>query len=158
MILACICSVFWIYSKSNCIASFEHTLCHSSNVANLAAFKLDCCINLKFALRSCDITFITFLTTHCCIEYCLINDNCSLISFWKSFYNIFFCCKNCYLGIIRQLVISNEFTCDSWINLIIYSCISTHIVSCLTSLTCFLTLLIHTFNEAVFINSYVLFF
>ena len=48
--------------------------------------------------------------------------------------------------------------CDSWINLIIYSCISTHIVSCLTSLTCFLTLLIHTFNEAVFINSYVLFF
>ena len=152
MVLADICSLGSVYTQSNRIAYFDHTLGYNTYMSDLATKKLDRIFYFKSCIRKCDHTSICFLTTHSCIERCFFNNDRTCLSISQCIYKFIFCRKNCYFCLMSQSVISYKFTCNARINRFIYSHVCTHVIRYLTGFTCSFLLFLHGCLETFFIH------
>ena len=91
------CTVLFVNLQSHLVADFNHTLCNLSYMAEFAACKLHNIFYDKFTVFGTDDTFIGFLSTHCCIEWSLGNDDRSLISVCQCIYNFCLACHSCHI-------------------------------------------------------------
>ena len=89
-------TVLFVNFQSYLVADFDHTLCNLSYMAEFAACKLYNIFYDKFTIFCTDDTFISFLATHCCIEWSLGNDERTLISVCQCIYNFCLACHSCY--------------------------------------------------------------
>ena len=158
MILTCSHTVCSINFKCYCISVFKHSLNDLTDMGNLAAEKFNCIFYLKFAVTTDNCSNICLLTTHCCIEWCLVNNDCSCLTICKSCNHFIFCCKSYNLSISLKLVISVKLCCKSRIKLLVNSFFCSHVVCSLTSLTSLFLLLLHCFLKTFFINCTVFLF
>ena len=152
VVLLSVSSCSFVYFQRNSFSCGDHTRFHMSYMADFATTEFDGILYYEFTVCSLDHTGISDLTTHCCIEWSLLYEDCSLLAFHQRVYDLSLCCKNSYFGIKCKIVISYKFCCNVNIDIIIYSCVSTHIVSYFTCGTSFVSLLFHAFLEAIFVN------
>ena len=128
-----------------------------SDMAKFTATKFDGIFYYKFTICSLDYTSITFLSTHGSVEWCFSYKYSTFLTFHQRSYDFFFCCENCDLGIICEVIVSFELCRYIDIDLIIYGSVSSHVVGHFTCSTCFDSLRFHCFLEAVFVDSVTLF-
>ena len=81
VILADLCSACRVDRKLCHIAYLDHTCGTGSNMSDLTALQLDRIAHGKLAFGGLDHTGITDLSTHCCIERCLVNNYCTIYTF-----------------------------------------------------------------------------
>ena len=91
------CTVLFVNLQSHLVADFDHTLCNLAYMAEFAACKLHNIFYDKFTVFGTDDTFIGFLSTHCCIEWSLGNDDRTLISVCQCIYNFCLACHSCHI-------------------------------------------------------------
>ena len=143
--------------KSYCLSCGKHSGFHMSDMAKFTATKFDGIFYYKFTICSLDYTSITFLSTHGSVKWCFSYKYSTFLTFHQRSYDFFFCCENCDLGIICEVIVSFELCRYIDIDLIIYGSVSSHVVGHFTCSTCFDSLRFHCFLEAVFVDSVTLF-
>ena len=116
----CKCTVLCINFKSCYVTDLDHSFYNMSNMSNLCSCKVNTIFYNKLSVGCTDHTLVSFLSTHCCIEWSLLNDDCSLLSVRKCINNLCLCCKSCDLRIKCQIIISNKFCLKCCIQLIVY--------------------------------------
>ena len=87
-------TVFFIHQKFRLIACFQHSLCHMTYMADLAAVKLDHILYLEFSLCSADHTFIGLLTTTGGIKRSLVYNDRACLSLSQRLHNLSLCSQN----------------------------------------------------------------
>ena len=152
VVLLSVSSCSFIHFQGNSFACGDHTGFHMTYMSEFTAAKLDGVFYYELTVCSFDHTCISDLSTHSCVEWSLLCKDSSFLSFHQGVYDLCLCCKDCYFGIKGKMIVSYEFCCNLYIDIIIYSCVSTHIVCHFTCRTCFVSLLFHTFLEACLVN------
>ena len=61
-------------------------------MADLTALKMNGILYNKASALCLDNTDITLLTTHGAIEWCLLGNNCSVLTICKCLYDLILCC------------------------------------------------------------------
>ena len=112
----------------------------------------------ELALCSADITGISGLSTHSCIEWSLIHKNSTCLTICQCFYDLCLAGQNSYFRIMAETVISDKCSCNGRIDRIINRCICTHIVCYFSCVTCFGTLLFHRCLKTCLVNRKSFFF
>ena len=103
-------------------------------------------------------TGITALAAHGSVEWGFLHDDGSALAVGQGLYNLGIGGQNRNLRLMLQSVITNELRGNLSRDRLVYGYICTHVVGCLTSFSCFLTLLFHGCLEAFLIYSQVLLF
>ena len=70
-----IASVFLIYLKRHLISDLQHPFYHASDMAHLAAEKLNGVLHLKFAVRAGNDSIVAALSAHGGVKRRLLHDN-----------------------------------------------------------------------------------
>ena len=81
VVLTDILAVSLIYRQGHSISVFDHSLCHISDMADLAAEQMNRILYDKPSACAGDLTLIAVLTTHCRIEWSLLYDHCTVYTF-----------------------------------------------------------------------------
>ena len=152
VVICCQISLFFIHREFYGFTFFDNTLCHTSNMSNLRSLKFDDIFNNKCTICPFNHTGICHLATHCGIHRGLFYKNRSLFAFFQLINNGIFGCQNCNLRLMYQTVIADKFTFDRSINGLINRNIFSHVIGCLSGITCRLTLVFHRLFETIFIN------
>ena len=158
VVLAGICTACRTNFQCHSFTFGNHTGFHRSYMTVFAAAKLDGVFYTKYTVFCRDHTFITFLTTHGSIEWSMFYENRSALAFHQRIYNLCIGCHNSYFGSIFQFIITCKFCCYGSIDLIVYSCICSHIIGHFTGCTGTLSLSIHLCFKAIFVDLVSLFF
>ena len=122
-----------------------------SDMSVFSTEKLDGIFHCELTVRGADDTLIALLTTHGRIERSLVHDDGSVISVRKCIHELTLGCHDGYVGLVCQVIISNEFSCDRRINLFVNSSISTHIVCHLTGVSRLLPLFLHALLKLILV-------
>ena len=141
-----------VYFQGNSLTLGDHAGFHMSYMAEFAAAKLDGIFHNESAVCSLDHTGISNLSAHGSVERCFLYENGAFLAFHQGIHDLILCCENSNRGLKGKVVISNKLCGYRGVDLVIYSCVSTHIVGYLTGGTCFLSLLIHSSLEAFLVD------
>ena len=147
-----------INGQSNLISNLHHTLCHITDMTDLATKHLLHIFHNKFTVTAFDHTVVGFLSTACCVERSLIYKDGSSLTVRKSVYDLIFCGKYRNLRFIFQMLVSDKLRSYRRIDGFVYGCICSHVVRCLTCFSCSLALNFHCSFKSLFINIYTFFF
>ena len=152
VVFLCITTSLLIDFKGNGFSCGEHSGFHISDMTEFAAAKLDGIFHNESAVCSLDHTGISNLSAHGSVERCFLYENGAFLAFHQGIHDLILCCENSNRGLKGKVVISNKLCGYRGVDLVIYSCVSTHIVGYLTGGTCFLSLLIHSSLEAFLVD------
>ena len=147
-----------IYFQCNRITGFDHTFCHTADMSDFTAEHFYRIFYTELTLCSADITGISGLSTHSCIEWSLIHKNSTCLTICQCFYDLCLAGQNSYFRIMTETVISDKCSCNGRIDRIINRCICPHIVCYFSCVTCFGTLLFHRCLKTCLINRKSFFF
>ncbi len=158
MVCTGLCTKFCIYNQFNFLTGMDHAGYHMSDMSVFTAQKLYGILYLEYAVRSTDLSLIALLTAHRCIERSFLYDNGSCIPIGKCLHDLSLSRHNRNFGSICQILVSDKFRCDGRINLLVNSCICTHVVCHFTGTSGFLSLFFHASLKLVLIIGKSFFF
>ena len=158
VVLTGVFSFLLVYFQCYFISVGDHTGFHHTYMTVFATTKFDGIFHTEYTVCSGDHTGVTFLSTHGSVERCLFYKDGSFLTFHQGIHDLCLSGQDSYFGGSFQFVISGKFGCDIAVDLIVYGCISTHIVADCASFSCTFSLNFHLFLEAVFIDGISFFF
>ena len=127
-------------------------------MAEFAAQKLYHILHDKFAVRGADDSFIRLLAAAGGIEWGLLNKYGSPLAIGKRVCQFRIRSEHRNFGLIRKIVIADEFRGNARIDGLVYRHVRPHIIGNLTGLAGRLPLDLHGFFEAFFIDGHSLLF
>ena len=151
VVFTCCCTICGINFECDRISILKHTLDNFTNVCDLSTEKFNRIFYLKLAVSTNDCSYICLLTTHCCIERCLINNNSSTLTVCKCCNHITLSCKCSDFSICLKSVISDKLCRKCRIKLLVNSLFCSHVVCSLSCAAGFLLLFFHSSFKAFLI-------
>ena len=152
------CSLLFVNLKCYCITNFYHTPGNMSDMSDLATQKFLHILYLEFKICCADYTGICLLSTAGSVKWSLLYEDCSPVTIRQCIYNLIFGSQNRYRRLILCMIISHKLCRYRWINRFVNRHICSHIVMLTERTFGSLTLSLHSFLKAFFINLHSLFF
>ena len=158
MVLAGVCVLLRCHLQGYLIGYLEHTLGHTSHMANLAAAELDGILYLELAVLGTDHTGITLLTAHGSVERGLLYENGSALAVGQRLCQLAVGGQYGNLGLCGQAVIAYKGRSHLRIDLIVHGSVCAHVVGHRAGLSCLDTLLLHGCLKTILVYGKSLFF
>ena len=122
-------------------------------MANPAALQFNGILYLKFTVALKNPADICLLPAHRCIKWCFLNNYCAILPICQCLYHLILCSEHTNLWIMWKLMIPHKLTGNFRVNLLIDCLLRTHIICCLSGLSCFILLFFHGICKAFFIHT-----